>query len=229
MVTHMKEEQTHHIQLLAEKVKEQSRQHEEQNRQIEEQNRQIEEQSRQIEEQNRQIEELSMKLQSKDEEIEIENKKALTSEPQLLIMNQFEHHKKNSRDWYSMPFYTHHRGYRMCVQIYANGFGEVQGSHASLYTCIMKGEYDDELSWPFHGKITVKLLNQNADKDHYVCVFSYAKDCDYGCRVTIGEKNYGWGHSNFISHSELNQDSDSAVQYLRNDCLKFQLYCTVYQ
>jgi len=93
----------------------------------------------------------------------------------------------------------------------------------------MKGEYDDELSWPFHGKITVELLNQNADKDHYMHAFSYDKDCKYGCRVTIGEKNYGWGLTDFISHSELNQDSDSTVQYLKDDCLKFRLYCTVYQ
>ena len=213
MVIHMKEEQTHHIQLLAENVKEQ--------------NRQLEEQNRQIEEQKRQIEELSLKLQGKDEKIE--NMKAFTSEPLLFIMNQFKHHKKSNRNWYSMPFYTHYRGCRMCLQIYANGFGEIQGTHLSLFTCIMKGKYDDELSWPYHGKISVELLNQNADKDHHVGAFSYGKDCDHGCRVTIGEKSYGWGHSDFISHSELNQDSDSTVQYLKDDCLKFRVYCTVYQ
>jgi len=206
MMTHIKEGQSHHIQLLAEKVKEQNRQ---------------------IEEQNRQIEELRMKLQSKDQEIG--NKQALTSEPLLLTMNKFEHHKKSNSDWCSEPFYTHPRGCRMCVQVDANGSREEQGTHVSLFTCIMKGEYDDELSWPFHGKITVELLNQNADKDHYMQAFSYDKDCKYGCRVTIGEKNYGWGLPDFISHSELYQESDSTVQYLKDDCLKFRLYSTVYQ
>ena len=253
-VTHMKEEQTHHIQLLAKKVKEQSRQIEEQNRQIEEQsrqleeknrqleernrqieeksrqleekNRQLEERNRQIEEQSRQIEELSMKLQRKGKE---ENKQAFTSEPLLLTMNTFEHRKKNDRDWYSESFYTHPRGYKLCVQVYANGSGKAKGSHVSLFTRIMKGKYDDELSWPFQGKITAELLNQNADKNHYTYDYSYDRDCKYGCRVTIGEKNYGWGCSRFISHSELDQDSDSTVQYLKDDCLKFRLYCTLDQ
>ena len=232
-VTHMKEEQTHHIQLLAKKVKEQSRQIEEQNRQIEEQsrqleekNRQLEERNRQIEEQSRQIEELSMKLQRKGKE---ENKQAFTSEPLLLTMNTFEHRKKNDRDWYSEPFYIHPWGYKMCVQVYANGSGKAKGTHLSLFTRIMKGKYDDELSWPFQGKITVELLNQIADENHHMYDYSYDKDCDYGCRVTIGEKNYGWGCSRFISHSELEQDSDSMVQYLKDDCLKFRLYCTLDQ
>lgn len=117
----------------------------------------------------------------------------------------------------------------MCLQIYANGFGEAKGTHVSSFTCIMKGEHDDKLSWPFQGKITVELLNQNADKDHHMHEFSYTKDCKYGYQVEIGEKNYGWGFSEFISHSVLNQVSDSRVQYLKNDCLKFRLDCTVYK
>jgi len=144
-------------------------------------------------------------------------------------MNRFDYRKKNNIDWYSESFYTHPRGYKMCVQVYANGSGKAKGTHVSLFTRIMKGEHDDELSWPFQGKITVELLNQNADKDHHMHAFSYTKDCKYGRRVEIGEKNYGWGFSEFISHSALNQDSDSTVQYLKDDCLKFRLYCTVYQ
>ena len=55
MVTHMKEDQTYHMQLLAEEVKEQNRKIEEQNRQIKKQKRQMEEQNRQMEEWNRQV------------------------------------------------------------------------------------------------------------------------------------------------------------------------------
>jgi len=142
-------------------------------------------------------------------------------------MNRFEYRKKNDIDWYSESFYTHPRGYKMCVQVYANGSGKAKGTHVSLFTRIMKGEHDDELSWPFQGKITVELLNQNGDKDHYMHAFSYTEDCKYGRRVEIGEKNYGWGFSEFISHSVLNQYSDSTVQYLKDDCLKFQLYCSL--
>ena len=222
-VTHMKEEQTHHIQLLAEKVKEQSRQIEELSMKLQSKDKEIEKITQKMEEK------LAAKLHSKDEEAQIKPKQGFTSEPLLLTVDKFEHLKKNNRDWYSESFYTHPRGYRMRVQIFANGFGDEQGTHLSLFTHIMKGDYDKELSWPFHGKITVELLNQNADKGHLIHKFSYDKDCEHGCRVTIGEMNYGWGISDFISHSQLTQDSDSTVQYLKDDCLIFRFHFTVYQ
>ena len=223
-VTHMKEDQTHHIQLLADKVKEQSRQIEELNMKLQSKDKEMESVIQKMKE------ELAAKLHRKDDEIaQMKQKHAFTSDPILLTVDKFKYRKENNRDWYSEPFYTHPRGYRMCVQIYANGFGDEQGTHVSLFTRIMKGEYDDELSWPFEGNITVELLNQNADQGHHMHEFAYDKDCDFGCRVKIGEKNYGWGLTDFISHCELNQDSDSTVQYLKDDCLKFQLYCTVYQ
>ena len=226
-VTHMKEDQTHHIKLLAKKVKEQNRKLEEQNRQIEELNMKLKSKDEVIEAMTRKMKkEHATKLHSKDEERA--EKQAFTSEPLQLIMNEFEHRKNNNRDWFSEPFYTHPQGYRMCVHIYPNGFGNERGTHVSLFTHIMKGEFDDQLSWPFEGKITVELLNQNAENDHHMHEFSYDKDCKHGHRVTIGEKNYGLG-LDVISHSELNQDSDSKVQYLKDDCLKFRLYCTVYQ
>jgi len=225
-VTHMKEGQTHHIQLLAEKVKEQNRQIEEQNRQIEELSRKLQSKDKEIESVTQRMKDHATQLHSKDEETV--EKQAFTSEPLQLIMNEFERRKENNRDWYSEPFYTHPQGYRMCVHIYPNGFGNERGTHVSLFTHIMKGEFDDQLSWPFEGKITVELLNQNAERDHHMHEFTYDKDCKHGHRVTIGEKNYGLG-LDIISHSELDQDSDSAVQYLKDDCLKFRLYCTVYQ
>ena len=66
--------------------------------------------------------------------------------------------------------YTHSRGYKMCVQINANGYEQANGTHVSLYTCMLKGEYDDKLSWPFRGEIAVELLSQDpthTERNHY--------------------------------------------------------------
>ena len=44
--------------------------------------------------------------------------------PVDIIMDDFEKHKKIDDEWYSPPFHTHLVGYRMCLRVYANGFGK---------------------------------------------------------------------------------------------------------
>ena len=51
--------------------------------------------------------------------------------------------------WYSPPFYTHHEGYKMCVRIYTNSYSKRKGEYTSVCIHLMKGEFDDELKWPF--------------------------------------------------------------------------------
>ena len=51
------------------------------------------------------------------------------------------------------------KGYKMCLSVYANGSGEGEGIHMSVYLCIMKGPYDDQLLWPFEGKFEIKFTN----------------------------------------------------------------------
>ena len=61
---------------------------------------------------------------------------------------------------YSPPFYTSPHGYRLCLRAYLNGDGSGKGTHVSLFVVIMKGEFDDLLSWPFRHRVTLSLLNQ---------------------------------------------------------------------
>ena len=227
MMAHMEEEQPHHIELLAEKVGEQERE-------IEKLKSKEEETACIIQQMQ---EEFTLQLQSKNEEIteKIKEISALQQSKQhskhlnnfCFTMDSFNRHKKNNTEWYSEPFYTHPGGYKMCVRIDANGFND--SNFVSLFTCIMKGEYDDELSWPFHGKITVELLNQKADDHHYAYTISYDESIGqgyyhYADRVIDGEKNPGWGSSDFISHHKISQKPGSSVQYLKDDCLKFRIH-----
>ena len=197
MAIHMQREQSHHIELLAERIKKQDRQIQEQVRQIKEQSRQIEELNMKLqmkeeetactvqqmqeefilqlqnkdEEMAHKMKEISGLLQSKDKE-EVEQKQVLKSPPHIhpinfcFTMDKFKHHRRKNKEWYSEPFHTHPRGYKMRIRIDAKGFES--SKFVSLYICIMRGEYDDELSWPFHGKITILLLNQRADDHHFV-------------------------------------------------------------
>ena len=89
----------------------------------------------------------------------------------------------------------------------------------------MKGDFDHELLWPFYGQIVVELLNQNADNHHHEYTIYYDHTTtEYAGRMLIGTRSRGWGDSRFVSHAKLLKKSDSKVQYLKDDCLKFRVH-----
>ena len=47
----------------------------------------------------------------------------------------------------------------MCISVFANGDDTGEDNHVSVSLHMMAGEYDDNLKWPFHGEVTVQLLN----------------------------------------------------------------------
>ena len=134
--------------------------------------------------------------------------------PIELTMMSFERPKKDYDKWYSPPFYSHPRGYRMCLMVRTGDCN----THVSLYLMLMKGVYDSHLSWPLRGKFTVQLLSQNGDERHHTKTVTFdASIPSSSCsRVVDGERSEsGWGWSNFIPHTELRP------KYQRNNCLKF--------
>ena len=50
----------------------------------------------------------------------------------------------------------------------------------------MRGEFDDQLQWPFRGTIAVQLVNQDGDK-HYLRFIKFNRDVNNGAdnRVTL--------------------------------------------
>ena len=86
----------------------------------------------------------------------------------------------------------------------------------------MKGRNDDNLPWPFTGKVTITLLNQEEDENHHTRTMSFPPDSDdISGRVVDGERACsGYGFSTFISHSQLD------AQYLKNDSLYFRIEVT---
>ena len=80
--------------------------------------------------------------------------------PPVFKMSQFSQLKGNNDEWYSPGFYTHTCGYKMCLSVDANGYGDGKGTHVSVFLVLMKGENDDALTWPIKYKCTITLLNQ---------------------------------------------------------------------
>jgi TNF receptor-associated factor 4 len=137
--------------------------------------------------------------------------------PFSFSMPDFELKKSTNSSWYSTSFYTHPRGYKMCLRVEANGLGDGNNTHVSVYLYMMRGEYDDSLKWPFRGDVTVQLLNQLRGGGHHIKIIDVTdKSSDNLERVVLGERSpRGWGFHDFISHSCLRP------HYLKDDCLKF--------
>ena len=90
----------------------------------------------------------------------------------------------------------------------------------------MRGKFDDHLKWPFRGDVVIQLCNQFQDKYHrgYTIDFSKTTDARIISRVTSGTTAEGrLGCPTLIPHKDLNFNPTNNCQYLKNDCLHFQI------
>ena len=194
-----------------------NKQQSETNKQREEINKQQEEINKQWVEINKQREE--MKAVKAEQKIMSDSIIAAQATPCVFKMIEFSRHKSSKRAWYSPPFYSHPGGYKMCIRVDADG--DVAGTHVSVLTSLMKGRNDDNLPWPFTGKVTFTLLNQLGDKNHHTRTIAL-QDSEAGWRVVDGEfAATGFGQCTFISHSKLYAPWN--CQYLKDDCLFFRV------
>ena len=149
--------------------------------------------------------------------------------PAKFTMTNFEQHKTNDNQWISSPFYTHPKGYKFCMVVTANSYDECKGTHTSVGVYLMKGEFDDQLEWPFLGYITIRLLSQE-DEEYYERKIPFTgTEPSYdnvARRVLTKERERaetGCAIFKFISHADLKP------KYLKHDCLKLcaQQYTTL--
>ena len=137
---------------------------------------------------------------------------------------KFDQLKKSSKKMFSPAFYTSLGGYKMCIRVDVKGDGDGEGTHVSVFTYLMRGENDDHLPWPFTGTVTVELLNQLEDKNHYSEATTFPQDSVASPRVMEGERApTGLGQRCYIPHTSLGYDEAKHCQYLKDDCLYFRV------
>jgi TNF receptor-associated factor 4 len=145
--------------------------------------------------------------------------------PMPYIFTSFNQHKTSRDIIYSPAFYTSPKGYKMCISVDANGDGDGENTHVSVYAYLMKGANDDYLPWPFTGNVTVELLNQLEDKNHHSMSMKFTSDVDIVSQRVLDEErsNLGLGWQKYISHSDLGYNRDKSRQYLKDDRLHFKI------
>ena len=156
------------------------------------------------------------------------NSEGTLSSPYVLchiVMPQFSQHKRDDDIWFSQPFYSAPGGYKLCLRVDANGSGYGKGTYVSMAVCLMKGENDHQLQWPFEHNVTYGILNWKRDENHVIHNINFKKagpKCK--ARVTLTEMaGKGSGHFQFLSHSSVYDSSAANIQYLHEDRLCVQV------
>ena len=145
--------------------------------------------------------------------------------PPTFIVTTFDKYKSRGNEWFSPPFYSHIGGYKMCLGVYANGYGECIGTHVTVAVYLMRGEYDDDLCWPFSGAIAIQLVNRREEVGHVEETVDFADSSSDGdaSRVMEGQQAPTGRGYDFISHSALLYNESWNTEYLKNDSLEFRV------
>ena len=118
--------------------------------------------------------------------------------------------------WYSPAMYTHMCGYKFCIGVAANGWGNGCGNSVDVTVLVMPGEYDGLLKWPANAKFTVELIHQyggeNASGTSAETTWNKPRAITRVKRI-FGDKCGTYG---FIEHSKLGA-------FLFNDTLYFNV------
>ena len=148
-------------------------------------------------------------------------------------ITRFSDRIRLQEEYWSPPFYTSARGYRMCLNVYPAGNGTGKGTHVSMFGHLMKGDYDDELNWPFTADVVVDILNWRGDNNHHrvVCEFNDSEDDEDDACTRVYDDNKvalsGNGYAKAIEISTLMSSLSSDPQYLSEDCMCIRIYDVV--
>ena len=236
---HMREKAQTHLLMMATtsakmsqdfqgKLQEQEKKLQEQGRKLQEQEKKLQEQERKLKEQERKSQQQEMLVVQRKEfgeklktlRTELKNMCGL---PWSFTMENFSREKAKDchSDWKSPPMYTHVCGYKFCIGIDANGYGNNRGKSVNVDLWVMKGEYDDQLKWPVTAKFTLELINHYEGGENMNCTLT----------VTWGKSNkehrqkdcFGYTDYHFISHTELPCKPATRTHFLRNNALYFEI------
>ena len=224
MADHMKEDSIAHISLLVQELthtkQELTLTKQELTQKVTTQGQELEAKLRETQRQS--IDRLQTQQQRDLQELRTDVEMRRNIVPVTIKMAGFDELKKKGTEWHSRPFYTGLGGYKMRFEVDANGTGTGKGTHVSVFTYLLRGEFDSHLKWPFRGTVTIQLVNQLEDKEHRTESYDY-KDATPETAQVDGERACGWGSSVFLPYSALGLSVANNRQYLNDDCLIFRI------
>ena len=141
--------------------------------------------------------------------------------PVRFVMTDFIAKRKAGEIWVSPPFYSRPRGHKMCLKVYTNGRNDGENTHLSVYIQIMRGEFDDELDWPFKGTLYIGVLDHGDYPETWTEKVRFDGDFLPGTnpQVRKGERNTELGLDKYLSVDNLR----GCFYDLDNDSVFFEI------
>ena len=150
--------------------------------------------------------------------------------PAEFVMTSFEEHRRQNYWWYSAPFYSSRPGYKMCIGVLSNGGKANSPENVEVGAYLMKGEFDDHLSWPFRGHVHIQVRDQLGNSNHIVeaVCFTETSDPDYCARVQKPPGTYeravgGWIQPLVSKGMKAYQAKWFYTQYVQNNSLMLRV------
>lgn len=138
----------------------------------------------------------------------------------VLTMSPFSVYKSTQEWWEGHEFYTHPRGYKLCLCARI-GPGAAKCPHLCVRISILEGDHDEELKWGRGFKAVVCIVNQLADDHHFVKtlqgVLVRFQPADLDSTVLVQDDH-------FISSDKLEETSEPSLQFCRDDSIKFKIF-----
>ena len=128
--------------------------------------RSLEVTQRQVEDQSQEIERLTARVKVQDQHL-----KSLSSPPFVWKISDFYDSclraARGDSELSTSTFYLSANGYKLKIKVVFNIHATCKGFHESLCVnvCVVPGEFDLLLSWPFKEKVKVTLLSQKPSRD----------------------------------------------------------------
>ena len=145
--------------------------------------------------------------------------------PSMFAIDNFQERQRADESWYSPLFYSHESGYKMCLRVYPNGDSDVKGTHLSIYIGLVPGEFDDLLSWPYCGSVTIHILNQQRSLFHISKRIELTTAANLKNRQRPDPKKIidpshaiYWGYRQFAALKDLRGE------FLKDNCLQLRVW-----
>ena len=105
----------------------------------------------------------------------------------------------------------------MRVQIYPNGFGDARDAYMGLFISIVRGEFDDQLHWPFDGRITVEAYNRTTEQwSNKHTIIMNKEQCPMKVERSVDILTQGGrGYHDFLSLADLSYNYSKGTQFVR--------------
>ena len=154
--------------------------------------------------------------------------------PVTFIIPNFNVERRNDAQICLPPFYTHSRGYKLCMIVYCNGLDAARDKWLSVYVSTLKGRYDDSLRWPLTCTVQYRIVTatnrymRTIKADTHARVLEDSCFSSLSCTTTqcINQYRFYSVYTGQCTHVQCtNQYSVglSELKHLENGCLLMQV------